>query len=123
MAQLETYNINEIFFISLLVAAFTDYISENDTDDFESLKSYLYSTSIIFNRTNKTKKLSIFPTIILLNNKASFFSWDLFLSTKIVVLELTKPIDNLLPWKNLSLRKILIDKSFINLKNKFGYFA
>lgn len=74
MAQLETYNINEIFFISLLVAAFTDYISENDTDDFESLKSYLYSTSIIFNRTNKTKKLSIFPTIILLNNKASFFS-------------------------------------------------
>lgn len=123
MAQLETYNINEIFFISLLVAAFTDYISENDTDDFESLKSYLYSTSIIFNRTNKTKKLSIFPTIILLNNKASFFSWDLFLSTKIVVLELTKPVDNLLPWKNLSLRKILIDKSFINLKNKFGYFA
>jgi hypothetical protein len=74
MAQLETYNINEIFFISLLVAAFTDYISENDTDDFESLKSYLYSTSFIFNRTTKLKNLRSYSIRAVLNNKASFKS-------------------------------------------------
>lgn len=120
MGQLEPYGVNEMYLAGMMLGLFMTYVAEiYESNTFESLKAYFYSTNLI-NFSRKSKRVINADNWVCTPDKGIYSSW-LGLNTKIVDLEMTKVIDNFVIWQDPVLIDFKVDEHVLRLQRKFSW--
>lgn len=118
MGQLEVYGIHEIYLIGIIIGIFLNYAAEEEASEtFESFKPYFYSVCFI---SKKLKILKLMKINVLVNNGGVFKSFTVF-NTRTTVYNLTKFIDELPIWQDLSLVDFKSDEHVLKVQQRFSW--